>query len=38
MMGELKQIKITNLKSWIVAFLPLKYNFLKTLVGAPINL
>jgi len=26
MMGDLKQIKISNIKSLIVAFLPLEYN------------
>jgi hypothetical protein len=29
MMGELKQFRILNIKSLIIASLPLEYNFLK---------
>jgi len=37
-MDELKQIRILNLKSWIIASLHLEYKkVLKTLVGAPIK-
>jgi hypothetical protein len=35
-MGTLKWIKISNLKSLIIAFLLLKYIYSKNLIGTPI--
>jgi hypothetical protein len=38
-MGELKQIRISSLKSLIIASLPLEYKevFVKNLIGTPIK-